>query len=188
MYFPISLQVDFLFTHFPPRKWYRGYMCFVNEWWNRSYTSWLFWNPDDQKQNASSVSEKARVFSLLTAFLCCYVRPALPSSCRFLFLLYLVDSILEIHPWSLCFHRDLLQVCWKEKITYLYFCSCRYTNPDHHLPALCPLWVGDNWLVIIRHYYGYYFHFKKSCRRTVQGTEGKAYSDRCIPPADRQSQ
>lgn len=142
----------------------------MNDWWSRSSTSWLFQNPNDQKQSTSSISEKTRFFfPLFTAFWWCCVRPALTSSWRFLFLLYLVDSILKIYPWSLCLHRDVLQVCWKEKITYLYFCSHRYTNPDHHLPALCPPWVGDNWLVIIRHYYGYYFHFKKTWRHTVQG-------------------
>ena len=45
----------------------------------------------------------------------------------------------------------------------------RYTNPvDHHLPALCPPWVGDSWLVIVRHYYGYYFHFKQCWRHILQ--------------------
>lgn len=76
----------------------------------------------------------------------------------------------------------------KENCSLVFHVLCRYTNPvDHHLPALCPPWVGDNWLVIIRHDYGYYFHFKKIWRLTVQGHRGKRHLSRCIPPAGRQS-
>lgn len=104
-----------------------------------------------------------------SAFLCCYVRLALTPSCGF-FLLYLVDIVLEIYPWSLHLRRDLFKYLERrENYLLVFLVLCRYTNlVDHHLPALCPLWVGDNWLVIIRHYYGYYFHFKKTQRQIVQ--------------------
>lgn len=114
------------------------------------------------------------LFSLLNCFFTLLCQNC-PSSFLWLFSLYLVDVILAIRPWSLHFHRDLLQVSWKERklLTCISF-LCRHTSlVDHHLPALCPPWVGDNWLVIIRHYYGYYFHFKKSWRHTVQGHRRK---------------
>lgn len=117
---------------------------------------------------------KSKVFFfLLTAFLCCYVRPTLTPS--YFFFPIFSYTILKIHLWSLRLHRDLLQVTWKgRKLLTSISCSCRYTNPvDHHLSALCPPWVGDNWVVIIRHYYGYYFHFKKTWRHTVQGHRKK---------------
>lgn len=124
-----------------------------------------------------------------SAFLCCYVRLALTPSCGF-FLLYLVDIVLEIYPWSLHLHRDLFKYLERrENYLLVFLVLCRYANlVDHHLPALRPLWVGDNWLVIIRHYYGYYFHFKKTQRQIVQDHRRERHiQDRCIPPAGTKS-
>ena len=119
-------------------------------------------------------SKVSPLLLLLTAFFCRYIRLALTPPWGF-FKICLVDTILEIHPWSLCLHRDLLQYLERrENYLLVFLVLCRYTNPvDHHLPALCLPWVGDNWLVIIRHYYGYYFHFKESWRCTVQGYRRK---------------
>lgn len=124
--------------------------------WNITYTD-SFQMSHGQRQSAHNLySSEGKIDAQpLPIVFCGSGRLALTSTRGFLFVffLHLVDIILEIHSWCLCHHRDLLQ---ESCIS----CSLQINPVDHLLPALCPLWVGDNWLVIIRHDYSYYFHLK----------------------------
>lgn len=86
-----------------------------------------------------SLYQKMQVFFLSYCFLMLLCQTCLTPSCEVFFFLYLVDIILEIHPWCLHLHRDLLQVSWKErKLLTCISCSLQIHKPSRSSLA-CPL-------------------------------------------------
>lgn len=128
-------------------------------------------------------------FFLLSAFLCCYVRLALTPSCGFFFSIFSWYRFRNIPLEPPSPQRSVASILKGEKITYLYFLFSADIQTRWIitcLPSVLPesgiigLLLLDAIMVII-------FISKRLKGRSFRTTEGKAYSDRCIPPAGRKS-
>lgn len=109
---------------FPLRKSCRWYICFMSD--KTDVILAVALKPIGAKAQYILYIKKSKVSSLLlTAFFCCYIRLALTPPWGF-FKICLVDTILEIHPWSLCLHRDLLQYLERrENYLLVFLILCR---------------------------------------------------------------
>lgn len=155
------------------RKSYRWYMCFIND--ETAVILAVVPKPIWPKAECILYIRKKQGFFFFSSY--CFLM-SLHQTCPYSFLRTFFSMFSWYHfrntlPEPLSPQRFVAGIL-TENYLLVFLVLCRYTNPvDHHLPAFCPPSVGDSWLVIVRHYYGYYFHFKKSWRRILQGHRRK---------------
>lgn len=177
-------------------------MCSMNVWWNSSTLTgstldWLFQNLHDQSQSPSSTSKKARCFFffLLLSYVVS-VRLALTSTCGcWVFLFFFFSIVCRCHFRNISLEplspqRSVAGILKGEKITYLHFLFSADIQSQQIITCLASvlpelriigLLLLDTIMVII-------FFSKRLEGIQFRAPEGKAHSDRCIPPAGRQSQ